>query len=108
MFILAGKREAPVSFRLIKNIDTEAFVSQSAVIGVYGGGICRAFVPDTGCGVTQWFAFGGEMAASMSCYYGQTASTIEIEAETDCEMFIVDKPTLENLCSTQIILRNNL
>ena len=29
-------------------------------------GICRAFVPDTGCGVTQWFAFGGEMAASMS------------------------------------------
>ena len=64
-------------------------------------GICRAFV-------TQWFAFGGEMAASMSCYYGQTASTIEIEAETDCEMFIVDKPTLENLCSTQIILRNNL
>lgn len=33
-------------------------------------GICRAFVPDTGCGVTQWFAFGGEMAASMSCYYG--------------------------------------
>lgn len=45
-------------------------------------GICRAFVPDTGCGVTQWFAFGGEMAASMSCYYGQTASTIEIEAET--------------------------
>lgn len=71
-------------------------------------GICRAFVPDTGCGVTQWFAFGGEMVASMSCYYGQTASTIEIEAETDCEMFIVDKPTLENLCSTQIILRNNL
>ena len=38
MFILAGKREAPVSFRLIKNIDTEAFVSQSAVIGVYGEG----------------------------------------------------------------------
>ena len=29
MFILAGKREAPV---------TEAFVSQSAVIGVYGEG----------------------------------------------------------------------
>ena len=24
-------------------------------------GICRAFVPDTGCGVTQWFAFGGEI-----------------------------------------------
>jgi uncharacterized membrane-anchored protein YitT (DUF2179 family) len=38
MFILAGKREALVSFRLIKNIDTEAFVSQSAVIGVYGEG----------------------------------------------------------------------
>ena len=39
MFILAGKREAPVSFRLIKNIDTEAFVSQSEKISSPAGSI---------------------------------------------------------------------
>ncbi|WP_281643675.1 YitT family protein [Bacteroides zoogleoformans] len=38
LFILAKKRESPVIFRLIKDIDPNAFVSQSAVIGVYGKG----------------------------------------------------------------------
>lgn len=38
MFILAKKRESSTIFRLIKNIDPDAFVSQSAVIGVYGEG----------------------------------------------------------------------
>ena len=34
MFVLAKKRESTTIFRLIKDIDPEAFVSQSAVIGV--------------------------------------------------------------------------
>lgn len=38
MFVLAKKRESNTIFRLIKDIDPEAFVSQSAVIGVYGEG----------------------------------------------------------------------
>lgn len=38
MFVLAKKRESPIIFRLIKDIDPNAFVSQSAVIGVYGEG----------------------------------------------------------------------
>ena len=38
LFILAKKRESVVIFRLIKDIDPNAFVSQSAVIGVYGEG----------------------------------------------------------------------
>lgn len=38
LFVLAKKRESTVIFRLIKNIDPNAFVSQSAVIGVYGKG----------------------------------------------------------------------
>ncbi len=38
MFVLAKKRESPAIFRLIKNIDPDAFVSQSTVIGVYGKG----------------------------------------------------------------------
>ena len=38
MFVLAKKRESTTIFRLIKDIDPEAFVSQSAVIGVYGEG----------------------------------------------------------------------
>ena len=38
MFVLAKKRESANIFRLIKDIDTNAFVSQSAVIGVYGEG----------------------------------------------------------------------
>ena len=38
LFILAKKRESPIIFRLIKDIDPNAFVSQSAVIGVYGEG----------------------------------------------------------------------
>lgn len=38
LFILAKKRESPIIFRLIKEIDPNAFVSQSAVIGVYGEG----------------------------------------------------------------------
>ncbi len=38
MFVLAKKRESPIIFRYIKDIDPNAFVSQSAVIGVYGEG----------------------------------------------------------------------
>jgi uncharacterized membrane-anchored protein YitT (DUF2179 family) len=38
LFVLAKKRESPVIFRLIKETDPNAFVSQSAVIGVYGEG----------------------------------------------------------------------
>ena len=36
--ILAKKNESPAIFRIIKSIDPWAFVSQSAVIGVYGEG----------------------------------------------------------------------
>ena len=36
--ILAKKNESVNIFRLIKMIDPQAFVSQSAVIGVYGEG----------------------------------------------------------------------
>jgi len=36
--ILAKKNESQTIFRLIKMIDPNAFVSQSAVIGVYGEG----------------------------------------------------------------------
>ena len=36
--ILAKKRESLTIFRIIKSIDPNAFVSQSAVIGVYGEG----------------------------------------------------------------------
>ena len=38
MFVLSKTRESPIIFRLIKDIDPNAFVSQSAVIGVYGEG----------------------------------------------------------------------
>lgn len=38
LFVLAKKRESPVIFRLIEEIDPNAFVSQSEVIGVYGEG----------------------------------------------------------------------
>lgn len=38
MFVLAKKRESTTIFRLIKDIDPDAFVSQSTVIGVYGKG----------------------------------------------------------------------
>lgn len=41
LFILAKKRESTIIFRLIKDIDPKAFVSQSAVIGVYGEGFDR-------------------------------------------------------------------
>ena len=38
MFVLAKRRESTTIFRLIKDIDPKAFVSQSAVIGVFGEG----------------------------------------------------------------------
>ena len=38
MFVLAKTRESTIIFRLIKDCDPTAFVSQSAVIGVYGEG----------------------------------------------------------------------
>ena len=41
LFVLAKKRESTIIFRLIKDIDPNAFVSQSAVIGVYGEGFYR-------------------------------------------------------------------
>lgn len=41
LFVLAKKRESPIIFRLIKDVDPNAFVSQSEVIGVYGEGFDR-------------------------------------------------------------------
>ena len=41
LFVLAKKRESTIIFRLIKDIDPNALVSQSAVIGVYGEGFGR-------------------------------------------------------------------
>ena len=41
MSVLAKKRESSTIFRLIKDIDPKAFVSQSAVIGVFGEGFDR-------------------------------------------------------------------
>ena len=41
MFVLAKKSESTIIFRLIKDIDPKAFVSQSAVIGVFGEGFDR-------------------------------------------------------------------
>ena len=38
LFVLAKQRQAQTIFRLISEIDPQAFVSQSAVIGVYGEG----------------------------------------------------------------------
>ncbi|MBR6945244.1 MAG: YitT family protein [Prevotella sp.] len=38
LFVLAKQREASIIFQLINEIDPDAFVSQSAVIGVYGEG----------------------------------------------------------------------
>ena len=36
--MLAKKRESAIIFRIVKMIDPNAFVSQSAVIGVFGEG----------------------------------------------------------------------
>ena len=41
MFVLAKESESNTIFRLIKDIDPNAFVSQSAVIGVFGEGFDR-------------------------------------------------------------------
>src|SRR5574344_528241 len=41
LFVLAKRRESSLIFRLIDEIDPTAFVSQSAVIGVYGEGFDR-------------------------------------------------------------------
>ncbi len=38
LFVLAKQRQSQTIFRLIEEIDPQAFVSQSAVIGVYGNG----------------------------------------------------------------------
>ena len=41
LFRSAKKRESQIIFRLINEVDPAAFVSQSAVIGVYGEGFDR-------------------------------------------------------------------
>ncbi|MDE5783874.1 MAG: YitT family protein [Prevotella sp.] len=41
LFVLANKRQSDIIFRLINEVDPHAFVSQSAVIGVYGEGFNR-------------------------------------------------------------------
>ena len=38
LVVMAKKSESVKIFRLVKNIDPEAFISQSAAIGVYGVG----------------------------------------------------------------------
>ena len=41
LFVLAKRRQSDIIFRIINEIDPSAFVSQSAVIGVYGEGFDR-------------------------------------------------------------------
>ena len=41
MFVLAKKSQSNTIFQIINDIDPNAFVSQSAVIGVYGEGFDR-------------------------------------------------------------------
>ena len=41
LFVLAKRRQSDLIFRIINDIDPSAFVSQSAVIGVYGEGFDR-------------------------------------------------------------------
>ncbi len=41
LFVLAKKRQSDTIFRIINDVDPSAFVSQSAVIGVYGEGFDR-------------------------------------------------------------------
>ncbi len=41
LFVLAKRRQSDMIFRLINEVDPNAFVSQSAVIGVYGEGFDR-------------------------------------------------------------------
>ena len=38
LFVLAKRRQSDMIFRIINEVDPHAFVSQSAVIGVYGEG----------------------------------------------------------------------
>ena len=38
LFVLAKKSQSPLIFQIIHELDPKAFVSQSAVIGVYGEG----------------------------------------------------------------------
>ena len=38
LFVLAKRRQSDLIFRIINEMDPHAFVSQSAVIGVYGEG----------------------------------------------------------------------
>ena len=41
LFVLAKRRQSDMIFRIINEVDPHAFVSQSAVIGVYGEGFDR-------------------------------------------------------------------
>jgi len=41
LVVLAYKRQSLDIFRLVKDIDPNAFISQSSVIGVYGEGFDR-------------------------------------------------------------------
>ena len=41
LFVLAKRRQSEQIFRIINDVDPHAFVSQSAVIGVYGEGFDR-------------------------------------------------------------------
>ena len=41
LFVMAKKRDSTTIFRLIKEIDPDAYVTQSAVIGAYGDGFDR-------------------------------------------------------------------
>lgn len=47
LFVLAKRRQSDIIFRIINDVDPHAFVSQSAVIGVYGEGFDRFKVPSS-------------------------------------------------------------
>ena len=50
LFVLAKRRQSDMIFRIINDVDPNAFVSQSAVIGVYGEGFDHFKVMTSGSG----------------------------------------------------------
>lgn len=69
-------------------------------------GILRAFRSPSDRSLTLWFAFAGDIVVDMFCYYGNEASPIGIEAETEVSVWAIPRERLEQACRSSVRAAN--
>ena len=69
-------------------------------------GIVRAFIPVDGGEQTLWFGYPGQAFFDVWCYHYGSMSPISIETVIPCELYRIDKQSIENMCEVSLPVCN--